>query len=71
LLKSMRERVSARRAFTHGAQQYSGLGARPRRQLAVLLAAGGALEQGVELTIDWFRRRLASQRAGVGLEASA
>jgi hypothetical protein len=28
-------------------------------------------EQGVERTIDWFRRRLAGQRAGGGLEASA
>ena len=28
-------------------------------------------EQGVERTIDWFRRRLAGPGAGVGLEASA
>ena len=41
------------------------------RQMLPGWSADVTYEQGVERTIDWFRRRLAGQRAGVGLEASA
>ena len=40
------------------------------RQMLPGWSADVTYEQGVERTIDWFRRRLAGQRAGVGLEAS-
>ncbi len=41
------------------------------RQMLPGWSADVTYEQGVERTIDWFRRRLAGQRAGGGLEASA